>query len=235
MLSGASLPEHGPVPISRPETAPAPKEAPGRSPDPVQDGESKEESPTILIEEPLRLKACLTDLKAYGVVYRELPAIDDGNGCGIARPIAVTSLGRGVALQPEGAMRCETALWLARWTVNTILPNLAAAKPTEKLAGLEQASAYVCRKRNGAETGKISEHARGNAIDIAALRFKSGGVLLLKPRLQDPTMDGALQRAITASACLYFSTVLSPGSDAAHQDHLHLDVLERRNGYRFCR
>lgn len=183
----------------------------------------------------MRLKTCLADLNAYGVAYRELPAIDDSSGCGIAHPIVVTSLGHGIALHPEGTMRCETALQFALWTTNVILPTLKIARPAEELAGLDQASGYVCRKRNGAQSGKISEHARGNAIDIAALRFKSGDVFQLKPRLQDSTMDGALQRAITAAACLYFSTVLAPGSDAAHQDHLHLDLLERRDGYRFCR
>uniref|UniRef100_UPI002617FC8A extensin family protein n=1 Tax=uncultured Rhizobium sp. TaxID=155567 RepID=UPI002617FC8A len=43
------------------------------------------------------------------------------------------------------------------------------------------------------------------------------------------------QRSLNAMACLYFTTVLSPGSDAAHQDHLHLDVIKRNSGFRYCR
>ena len=46
---------------------------------------------------------------------------------------------------------------------------------------------------------------------------------------------GAGIGAATAAPCLHFTTVLSPGSDAAHQNHLHLDVMERENGYRYCR
>jgi hypothetical protein len=48
-------------------------------------------------------------------------------------------------------------------------------------------------------------------------------------------MEGAFQRTVTAGACLHFRTVLAPGSDPTHQDHLHLDILERDSGYRYCR
>ncbi len=45
----------------------------------------------------------------------------------------------------------------------------------------------------------------------------------------------AFQRALNAAACLYFTTVLSPGSDDAHRNHMHLDVMKRTGGYRYCR
>jgi hypothetical protein len=131
-------------------------------------------------------------------------------------------------------MRCEAALTLARWTSDIVVPMLKTAKPDETLIGLDQASTYVCRKRNNAETGKISEHAHGNAADIAGFRFKSGNNFSIKPRMKDSTLDGAFQRAVTAAACLYFTTVLDPGSDKAHETHLHLDVLKRKAGYRYC-
>ena len=38
-----------------------------------------------------------------------------------------------------------------------------------------------------------------------------------------------------AAACLYFTTVLSPGSDETHRDHMHLDGMKRTGGYRYCR
>jgi hypothetical protein len=191
--------------------------------------------PPVEVEDPQKLKACLAALKTYGVVYEEAPRVDDDNGCGIERPITVQSLSGGqIDLKPEGEMRCETALQLARWTANIVVPMLKAAQPSEKLAGLNQASSYVCRKRNGASTGKISEHARGNAIDIAGFTFKSGKTFAIEPRANDPTAEGAFQRAISAAACLYFTTVLDPSSDKAHETHLHLDVLKRKNGYRYC-
>ena len=185
-------------------------------------------------EDPADLAACFAELKTLGVAFTEATALDDGNGCGIDRPITVTSLGGGVSLTPEGTMRCETALQFARWTANVIVPSLRQARPDETLAAVNQASTYVCRKRNSAETGKISEHARGNSVDISGLTFKSGTTFSIEPRMQDSTLDGALQRAITAAACLYFTTVLDPGSDAAHETHLHLDIITRKSGYRLC-
>lgn len=207
------------------------------TPDDKTAPEDKAESyvpPPIETEDPAEFQACLAALKQVGVVYREAPRLDGGNGCGIDRPIIVSSVANGVTLKPEGEIRCEEALALSKWTSDIVIPMLKTAKPDETLAGLNQASAYVCRKRNSATVGKISEHAHGNAIDIAGLIFKSGHSFSIQPRMQDSTLDGALQRAVTAAACLYFTTVLDPSSDKAHETHLHLDVLKRKAGYRYC-
>lgn len=190
--------------------------------------------PPIEAEDPAKFQACLTALKQAGVIYRETPRVDDGNGCGIDRPIVISSVANGITLKPEGTIRCEEALALSKWTSEIIIPMLKTAKPEETLIGLNQASAYVCRNRDSAATGKISEHAHGNAIDIAGLSFKSGHSFSIQPRMQDSTLDGAFQRAITAAACLYFTTVLDPSSDKAHETHLHLDVIARKAGFRYC-
>lgn len=190
--------------------------------------------PPIDTENPKALKACLADLAALGTKYETATRIDDGEGCGIAQPLEVAEVLPGI--NTGGAqMRCETARALAHWLKDTVNPALNVALPGRKIAGLTTGSTYACRLRNGAAEGKISEHARGNAIDIAAFRLDDGTVITMKPRAEDGTMEGAFQRTASAGACLHFSTVLSPGSDAAHQDHLHLDVLERDSGYRYCR
>ena len=73
------------------------------------------------------------------------------------------------------------------------------------------------------------------AVTIAyLLALESANDLAIAPREKDSSLEGAFQRAVVATACLYFTTVLDPGSDAAHETHLHLDVKARRNGYRFC-
>lgn len=190
--------------------------------------------PPIAREDPKALTACLADLAALGTKYETATRIDDGEGCGIAQPLKVAEVLPGI--DTGGAqMRCETARALAHWLKDTINPALNIALPGRKIAGLTTGSTYACRLRNGAAEGKISEHARGNAIDIAAFRLDDGTEITMKPRAEDGTMEGAFQRTASAGACLHFSTVLAPGSDAAHQDHLHLDVLERESGYRYCR
>jgi hypothetical protein len=64
--------------------------------------------------------------------------------------------------------------------------------------------------------------------------FAEGPPIAVEPREAQGTMAEAFQDAVRASACLDFSTVLGPGSNASHADHLHLDVIERSRGYRLC-
>jgi hypothetical protein len=248
-----------PKPLPKPETdeAAKPEETtPGKIPqDEVKeeaipqdeakpDGKSAEEGetekaeepppPPLVEEDPQELQACLADLKAIGAKFEPTDPINEGNGCGIKQPIDVAEVLPGVDLG-GATMRCKTALTMAHWLKDTVQPAMNVAMPGRKIVRLVPGSTYQCRLRNGASTGKISEHARGNAFDVAAFKLDNGETIEMKPRDEDSTLEGAFQRTATAGACLHFTTVLSPGSDAAHQDHLHLDVLERTNGYRYCR
>ena len=248
LVGGTYLPDNIPLPQPRPQTpsdaqadkdgewAPMPE---AREKDSTPEGREKEQPETVIAppiekEQPQALRSCLAALRRIGAKFRNEKRIDDGSGCGIDKPVVVMSLGKDISLKPEGKMRCQTALQLARWTQGVVVPMLKIAKPGETFAALNQASTYTCRKRNGAATGEISEHARGNAIDVAGFIFKSGKVFSIEPRMKDATLDGAFQRSITSAACLYFTTVLDPGSDVAHETHLHLDVIKRKGGYRYC-
>ncbi len=256
-LMAATLPQTGPIPQQKPireqqpaETPPIPMEKPAGPSDtpvvpadkpdtPVQGpvtGETQEPPPpsaTIAPEPDEEHKACMAQLSAMGATFKEIPRIDDGNGCGIDKPIALTSPLPGIEFKPEGKMRCEAALALAQWMKESVIPS-AAALENGRIITVNQASTYICRLRNNATTGKISEHARGNAIDVASFTFENGKTIGIEPRREDPTLTGAFQRAASASACLYFTTVLDPESDAAHETHFHLDVLERNGGFRYC-
>lgn len=205
---------------------------------PAGEAAKPEEKPPepVKPEDPAALQACLGALKEIGAEFKPLePIRDEEQGCGIEAPIELSVVLPGIKLEPAGTMRCETALALSRWTKEMMLPAAAIALPGKKVTAIANASTYICRNRNSAATGKISEHAKGNAVDISTISFEKGEPLVMKPRGEDGTAEGAFQRTITAAACLFFRTVLSPGSDATHQDHLHLDVLERKGGYLFCR
>ncbi|MGV8938947.1 MAG: extensin family protein [Allorhizobium sp.] len=204
--------------------------------------ETKPEAPAeppprpIAAESDEDFAVCSAALTTLGAQFTPQPRIDDDSGCGIDKPIRISQIITGVKLSPEATVRCDTALELARWLKTVVIPVAETAMPEKgRLSGVNQASGYVCRLRNNAKTGKISEHASGNAIDLVSFSFANGTVPLIIAAAEDSTLAAAFQRALNATACLYFSTVLSPGSDAAHQDHMHLDVLERRGGYRYCR
>ncbi|MCQ2003562.1 extensin family protein [Rhizobium sp. NRK18] len=191
--------------------------------------------PPVEKEDPAAYAACISDLKAIGAAFTEKERIDDGNGCGIDKPIEVTAILPGVKIEPAATLRCEAALALAHWTRDTVIPMSEKAFPKAgRLTSLSQASSYICRNRNSAATGKLSEHARGNAIDIATFKFEGGKTLSVEPRGKDSTFDGAFQRSVREAACLDFTTVLGPPSDDAHRTHLHLDVIKRRGGFRYC-
>jgi len=256
LLVGAALPEDIPVPEPRPEiAAPADHRPADEKTEPVEETKPKPSTgdvkvrpstdtdkekpeahvpPPLEVEDPKVYALCIAELKAIGVEFTEVKRIDEGNGCGIDKPLEVRSLGGGVSLAPPGTLRCQTAVNLARWTRDVVTPMLKKTQPAETLVQVNQASTYVCRKRNNAETGKISEHAHGSAVDIAGFTFKSGRTFTISPREEDSTLNGAFQRSIATAACLYFTTVLDPGSDKAHETHLHLDTLKRKGGYRYC-
>lgn len=216
---GPSQPDEMKAEDQKPEE---PKEPPPPPPPPVEK------------EDQAALKACMADLATLGTKFETAARIDEGDGCGIDQPLEVAEALPGI--DTGGAqMRCETARALGHWLKDTVQPALRIAMPERRITGLTTGSTYACRLRNSASTGKTSEHAKGNAIDIAAFRLDDGSEVTMKPRAEDGTMEGAFQRTASAGACLHFTTVLSPGSDPTHMDHLHLDVLERESGYRYCR
>jgi hypothetical protein len=241
----------GTTPEVKPESEPS---KPGKQPEPDKSKEAKPESGdepddepsaepakpdgpplTIAPESDEDHQACMKDLQAMGAVFKDAPRIDGGNGCGIDKPITLSEALPGVKVKPEGTMRCEAALALAHWMKQSVIPDASVAlKDAGPIVTINQASTYICRLRNNATTGKISEHARGNAIDIASFTFQNGTTVAVEPRREDSTLTGALQRSVSAAGCLYFTTVLDPESDAAHEHHFHLDVMKRSGGFRYC-
>ena len=94
------------------------------------------------------------------------------------------------------------------------------------------AAGYACRTRNSRPGGRLSEHARGNAIDISAFRLRDGTRLTVLDDWNSRNRD--VMRRLWRSACGPFGTVLGPNADAHHRDHFHFDVAEYRSGS-YCR
>ena len=131
-------------------------------------------------------------------------------------------------------MRCATALALAEWVDTFVVPASRNLPDRGLVTQINQASTYVCRRRNNNPAGLQSEHAFGNAVDIGGFEFAEGKPIPIEPREGAGTATEAFQRAVRATACLNFTTVLGPGTDADHADHLHLDIKTRNGGYRLC-
>ncbi|MBA4492236.1 extensin family protein [Paracoccus sp. S1E-3] len=189
-----------------------------------------------LAEGALPYRFCLMNLNMLGVGYREVAPMTspEDADCGIARPIQVDSLQPGVTIAGGALMRCDTARRLALWLRAEAQPAAALLPGAPRIAEILPGSTYQCRARVGGASDKLSEHALGNAFDVAGLRFSNGEEMLIEPRDDSGGIEEAFQKAIRYGACLYFTTVLGPGSNAAHDDHLHFDGAVRKGGWRLC-
>lgn len=173
--------------------------------------------------------ACRSRLEALGAAFDEAAPEVSADGCALPFPIKLSRLSKLVGVEPDAIVNCATAEATARFTADVVAP---AAKSTfgQDLAGIVQASAYVCRSRNG--TRKLSEHAFGNALDIAGFALAKGKAIDVEPA--PPEENAKFLMLVRKAACGPFKTVLGPGSDADHARHLHLDLAPRRNGGTFC-
>lgn len=180
--------------------------------------------------------ACLSSLRKLGVVFEEVEAIvpvDDAD-CGILQPIKVSEIAPGISVIPPAVIRCPTAQALNAWVKDFVVPAAARLKGRGDLIAIENGSGYICRRRNNLSDGALSEHAFGNAFDVMGFRFEQAPPLKIGPEMAQDGLASAFQNAVRAAACLDFSTVLGPGSNASHDDHLHLDIIARENGFHLC-
>ncbi|WP_352921175.1 extensin family protein [Mesorhizobium sp. M1182] len=181
-------------------------------------------------EMPAEELACRRRLKSMGVDFEERkPEHDTAVGCSIPYPIVLRTLGKSIAIGPEPELNCQMAEAAARFAASVIQPA-AKAEFGADIKSIGQASAFVCRSRNGG--GKLSEHAFGNALDIASFKLSDGKEIDVGPA--PPEKDAKFLNAVRKAACGPFKTVLGPGSDADHSLHLHFDLEPRRNGGTFC-
>ena len=92
----------------------------------------------------------------------------------------------------------------------------------------------VPRKSQKWSRASISEHAFGNALDIASFTLADGRTITVKRGWNGLPEEQGFLRDIQGAACDQFTTVLAPGSNVFHYDHIHVDLMRRRSGHRAC-
>jgi hypothetical protein len=133
-----------------------------------------------------------------------------------------------IAMIPAPILRCAMAESLATWLREDAAP--LAGKLGAPLRSVGSYDDFECRSQNRVAGAKLSEHGKGNAVDLRDFKLANGRVV----QLTDMTVAAELRSAMRDSACQRFTTVLGPGSDGYHNGHIHLDLAERSNGYRIC-
>lgn len=173
---------------------------------------------------------CRNELKRMGVVYQDIQPIHEGQ-CGIDYPVKVTAIGS-VAMKPAATLTCNMAATFAAWTKNELQPA-ARWRYFSGVKAIHQGSSYSCR--NIAGEGVLSEHGKGNALDVMSIELNNGDDIdVRKPGLFAFRTRGFLNN-VRADGCQYFTTVLGPGYNYDHRNHFHFDIKNRRSGYRACR
>lgn len=181
---------------------------------------------------------CRVLLAGRDITFATQAPIGSDSGCGAAAPIEVTAVA-GVTLDPPAIVTCRLAAGLSDWIIGTVQPAAARDLRT-RVTAIATASSYACRLRNNQKSGKLSEHGKANALDMAGFSFAGSkdvtvadgwGGLLQKIGLSS---GGGFLKDIRDGACRHFTTVLGPGSDAYHGNHFHVDAMARKNDWRLC-
>jgi hypothetical protein len=137
------------------------------------------------------------------------------------------------SVMPAATLACPLVSALDNWMATGVQPA-ARRWFGQPVVEIKQISAYSCRSMNGQRGAPISEHAFGNALDVAAFTFADGRKLTVREGWHGGPEERAFLHDVHASACRLFSTVLAPGSNAFHYDHIHVDLARRASGRAIC-
>jgi hypothetical protein len=236
----ARRPAPAPMPTRAMEPAPATHDArpmpihpPGT--EPGDEEEPEPDAPEVDNAPPMR--------DAQRPAYPQQPAHPPADGGYRPHPsTALPTLGpnRGGVLtvsaatvQPAATLACPLVSRLDQWMASAVQPS-AQRWFGQPVAEIKQISAYSCRGMNGNPRARISEHAFGNALDIAAFTLADGRRVTVKDGWRGSPEEQGFLRDVHAAACQHFSTVLAPGSNRYHYDHIHVDLARRRSGRNYC-
>lgn len=207
-------PEAGPSSGSVTSLAPAPELHPPEQPEPSP-GPS----------------ACALRLAELAAFIAQ-PTLTGPDGCGavdVVKLEAVTMPDKSrVSINPPAMLRCPMAEAVALWVRQEVWP--AATELGSTLVAIANFDSYSCRGRNRIVGAKLSEHGKANALDVRAITLANRKTV----ELTDPLVSKSFRDRLRTATCSRFTTVLGPGSDGYHENHIHMDLAERTRGYRMC-
>lgn len=175
--------------------------------------------------------ACRVRLTAERAIAPSVNSIEGPGNCGSGDLVRLEAViladSSRVEINPPAILQCNMAEALVDW-VRDDLAQLAAFNLGSRVRSVRNYAAYHCRSRNNIIGAMMSEHGKGNAIDVRSITLVNGKTV-------DPTdvhVEKEFREGWKKSVCGRFSTVLGPGSDGYHENHIHVDLMERRQGYR---
>jgi extensin-like protein len=229
----------GPPPAQQPRYAspdqPMPLRPPGGEPD-LTPGAAPlpDDIPDDAVIPRGRAPASYPQQRAYGaptyqpLQQRAAPSLGPSRA-----PQMMTAAGP-ATLTPAATLACPIVSALDHWVGDGVQPA-AMRWFGAQVVEIKQISAYSCRGMVGSGGSGVSEHAFGNAIDIAAFTLADGRRITVQEGWHGTPEEQGFLHDVHLAACDNFTTVLAPGYNAAHYNHIHVDLMRRSSGDRPCR
>jgi Extensin-like protein C-terminus len=161
----------------------------------------------------------------------ELPGAEDHVPLGW--PQAPVTAAAPVEIRPAATLACPIVSALDQWITAAVQPA-AMHWFHQPVVEIKQISAYSCRGMNGDPTAHISEHAFGNALDIAEFALADGHRISVQYGWRGTPEEQGFLHDVQLAACDQFTTVLAPGANIYHYNHIHVDLMRRSSGRRIC-
>ena len=182
-------------------------------------------------------RVCMRQNRLAASAYIEKISKINGKGaCGVKKPFKVKALADGtITIGPTATMGCPMTAALERWMKDAVQPA-ALAWFGAPVSEIKQISDYSCRRRNNARKGKLSEHAFGNALDIAGFKLIDGRNVTVLKGWKGTKNERGFLREVFAHGCQQFKTALGPGVKY-HGDHFHFDLAHHNDAgtSQYCR
>lgn len=170
-------------------------------------------------EDPAACRAVLTQ---GGMTFKEVQEVSADGMCQVRDAVRFT--GGMAPLKPSDvSMTCKEALAVSIWERQVVQPA-AFEVLGEAVVAIDNYGSYACRRIYGQAEGPISEHASANALDVAGFKLANGETISVLKDWNDPGPKGRFLHRVRDDGCRVFITVLSPDYNAAHANHLHLDM-----------
>ena len=182
--------------------------------------------------------ACLAQKRVQPSEWIALANEVEGPGvCGLTKPFRVTALqGGAVTFNATATLDCPMVAELDAWLADVVQPA-AQTRFGQRVAQINSMGSYACRGMNNQRGAQLSEHSFGNALDIGGFVLADGReITLVRDWWRGDEQARAFLMDVHRGSCGHFSTVLSPGSNAFHYNHIHVDLAQHgRSGRSICK
>ncbi|SDM90834.1 extensin family protein [Vreelandella arcis] len=135
-----------------------------------------------------------------------------------------------VAFNQSFVASCPLALAWVMFERHALQPSAETAFGS-RVRQVNHLGSFACRNVYGRESGRLSEHATAEALDVSGFQLENGQHITLRNDWASENAKGAFLHDVRDETCDFFGNTLGPDYNAAHADHFHLGM----RGFTLCR